>query len=147
MEVNTMAKVMMTPSEFQEKQARRLKGSIEDIRSGIQRVTESPTAKAAKKADKMVANLTAAVNSGKWASRLNSVTLEDWKQKAIDKGLSRIASGIDGAKAKVEAFAAQLLPFEANLQESINKLPDLTLEDSVNRATSWIRGMSKFQRK
>jgi hypothetical protein len=138
---------MMTPQEFQEKQARRLKGSIEDIRSGIQRVTESPTAKAAKKADKMVANLTAAVNSGKWAARLNSVTLEEWKQKAIDKGLSRIASGIDGAKAKVEAFAAQLLPFEANLQESINKLPDLTLEDSVNRATSWIRGMSKFQRK
>jgi hypothetical protein len=142
-----MAKQMMTASEYAEKQARRLKGSIEDIRSGIQRVTEAPTAKAAKKADKMVANLTASVTSGKWAARLNSVSLEEWKQKATDKGLSRIASGIDGAKAKVEAFAAQLLPFESSLQDQINKLPDLTLEDSVNRATSWIRGMSKFQRK
>jgi len=137
----------LTPAEFREKHARRLKGSIEDIRAGVSRVTEAPTAKAAKKQDKMLANLTKAVQSGKWASRLNAVSLEDWKSKMTEKGLNRIAGGIDEAGPKVEAFAAQLLPFEDALQSQINKMPDLTLEDSVSRATAWIRGMSKFSKK
>jgi hypothetical protein len=142
-----MAKISMTPEQYTEKHSRRLKASIDDIRSGIDKVSESPTAKAAKKQDKMLQNLQAAVTSGKWASRLNSVSLEQWKDKAINKGLSRIASGIDGAQAKVNSFASQLLPYESSLQDSINKMPDLTLEDSVNRASTWIRGMSKFTRK
>lgn len=142
-----MAKISMTAEEYADKHSRRLKGSIDDIRSGVQKVTESPTAKAAKKQDKMLQNLTASVTSGKWASRLNSVTVEDWKDKVINKGLSRIASGIDGAHDKVVAFAAQLLPYESTLQDQVAKQPDLTLEDSINRATTWIRGMSKFTRK
>ena len=137
----------LTPAEFQEKHARRLKGSIEDIRAGVARVTEAPTAKAAAKQDKMLANLTKSVQSGKWASRLKAVTLEDWKGKMTEKGLNRIAGGIDEAKPKVIDFAAQLLPFEDNLKAQIDKMPDLTLEDSVSRATAWIRGMSKFSKK
>jgi len=142
-----MSPINITAEEFAEKHARRLKGSIDDIRSGVSKVTESPTAKAASKQDKMLAGVQAAVSSGKWASRLRAVTLEQWKQKTLDKGLGRIASGIDGAHDKVVDFASQLLPFEANLKTTIDKLPDLTLEDSVNRATTWIRGMSKFTRK
>ena len=37
----------LTPTEVTEKHARRLKGSIEDMRAGIARVTASPTAAAA----------------------------------------------------------------------------------------------------
>ena len=142
-----MAKVQMSAEEFAQKQAARLKNSISDISAGIDRVTESPTAKAAKRADKMVAGVQAAVASGKWASRLQAVSLEEWKKKAKDKGLGRIASGIDGAHDKVVAFASQLLPFEANLADKVNKMPDLTLEDSINRMTYWVREMSKFTRK
>ncbi len=142
-----MGKITLSPEEFAEKHARRLKGSIEDIRSGVEKVTDSPTNKAAAKQDKMLTNLQAAVSSGKWAARLRAVPLDEWKKKTLDKGLGRIASGIDGAHDKQVQFAQQLLPYEASLQDSVNKLPDLTLEDSVNRATAWIRGMSKFTRK
>lgn len=137
----------LTPQEFREKHARRLKGSIEDIRTGVSRVTESPTAKAAAKADKMVANLSRSVQSGKWAARLRGVSLEEWKAKMTDKGLGRIAGGIDEAASKVEDFASQLLPFQDSLAKTVNALPDLTLEDSISRATAWIRGMSKFTKK
>jgi hypothetical protein len=123
-----------------------LKASIEDIRTGVDRVTEAPTAKAAAKQDKMLANLQSAVSSGRWAARLKAVTLEEWKSKTLEKGLGRIASGIDGAHDKQVKFATQLLAHEATLQAVVNKLPDMTLEDSVARATAWIRGMSKFQR-
>jgi hypothetical protein len=139
--------INMTPEEYAEKLSRRLKGSIEDIRAGISRVSESPTAKAASKQDKMLAGIQQAVSSGKWSARLKAVTLEQWKEKAINKGLGRIASGIDGAHDKIVDFAAQLLPYEAKLRDEVNKLPDLTLEDSVNRMTAWVRGMAKFTRK
>ena len=100
----------LTASEFQEKHARRLKAAVEDVRKGIDRVTESPTEKAALKQDKMLTNLTAAVNSGKWAAGLKRVSLEDWKKQTRDVGVNRIAAGIDAAKSKVISFAEELLP-------------------------------------
>jgi len=100
----------LTASQFQEKHARRLKAAVEDVRQGIDRVTENPCEKAAAKQDKMLSNLTASVQQGKWAAGLKRVSLEDWKRKARDIGVNRIAAGIDGAKDKVVAFAEVLLP-------------------------------------
>ena len=136
----------LTPGEFQEKHARRLKAAVEDVRRGIDRVTESPTEKAAAKQDKMLTNLTAAVTSGKWAKGLKRVSLEDWKRKARDIGVNRIAAGIDGAKDKVIAFAEVLLPHIDRGKAKISAMPDVTLDDNINRMTSFIRHMSELKR-
>lgn len=140
-----MAKV--TAQEFAEKWNRRLKAAVPDIQRGIDRVTKSPTELAAAKQEKMLANLTEAVQSGKWAARLRAVSLEEWKAKARDVGTQRIASGADAALSKQVEFAEQLLPYIDSLKAEIDRMPDLTLEDSINRATAWIRGMSRFQKK
>jgi len=137
----------LTPVEFQEKHARRLKASIDDMRKGIEGVTESPTAKAAGKASKMKTNLVASIDSGKWAAGLNRVSLSEWKDKMINKGLNRVAGGIDEAAAKTTAFAADLLPHIDSGVSAIKKMPDVTLEDNIGRMTSFIRHMSKFKRK
>ena len=137
----------LTASEFQEKHARRLKASVEDVRKGIDRVTESPTAKAAAKADKMLTNLTASVQSGKWANGLKRVSLEEWKHKTRDVGVNRIAAGIDAAKDKTIAFAEELLPHIDRGQEKIKAMPDITLDDSISRMTSFVRHMADFNRK
>jgi len=139
--------IKLTPEEFAEKHARRLKASVEDIRTGVERVTESPTAKAATKQAKMIQNLTASVTSGKWAARLGSVSIDKWKSKTINKGHGRIAAGVDEAHDKTVKFASQLLSFEGSLKTTVDKMPDLTIEDSIGRATAWIRGMAKFERK
>lgn len=136
----------LTAIEFQEKHARRLKAAVEDVRTGIDRVTESPTEKAAGKQDKMLMNLTAAVNSGKWSSGLKRVTLEEWKRKARDIGVNRIAAGIDGAKEKVVSFAEVLLPHIDRGMDKIKGMPDITLDDNINRMTSFIRHMSELKR-
>ena len=138
--------VKVTASEYAEKQARRLKASTEDIRRGVERVATSPTAKAASKKDKMLTNLTAAVQSGKWEAGLNRVSLEDWKRQTLDKGIGRIAAGIDGARGKIEEFGAKLLAYEDRVMGEVDKMPDLTLEDSISRMTKWTREMSKFKR-
>jgi len=136
----------LTAAEFQEKHARRLKASVEDVRKGIDRVTENPCEKAAAKQDKMLTNLTSAVTSGKWAAGLKRVSLEDWKKAARDIGVNRIAAGIDGAKAKVITFAEQLLPHIDREKSKIASMPDVTLDDNINRMTSFCRGMATFKR-
>ena len=136
----------LTPEEFQEKHARRLKAAIEDMRKGVEAVTEAPTLKAAAKKDKMLAGITDAIASGKWERGLKRVTLEEWKSKMVDKGLGRVAAGIDAAKDKVIAFAGELLPYQDTLVRDIEKMPDVSLEDSINRMTFFIRGMAKFKR-
>jgi len=137
----------LTPEEFQQKHAKRLKGSLEDIKKGVARVTEAPGAKAAKKADKMKANLVESIESGKWAERVASVSLDEWKDKMVTKGVPRIASGIDAAKDKVTDFASQLLPHIDKVVAEVNKKPDLTIDDSIERVATFMRGMSKFKRK
>lgn len=136
----------LTAAEFQEKHARRLKASVEDIRKGIDRVTESPTEKAAAKQDKMLTNLTNAVTTGKWAAGLKRVSLEEWKRKARDIGVNRIAAGIDGAKEKVIDFAEVLLPHIDRGMDKIKAMPDVTLDDNINRMTQFIRHMAEFKR-
>ncbi|KKN26662.1 hypothetical protein LCGC14_0872290 [marine sediment metagenome] len=136
----------LTPQQFQEKHARRLKGAVNDIKEGIDRVTENPCEKAAAKQDKMLTNLTAAVQSGKWAAGLKRVDLATWKQKARDIGVNRIAAGIDGAKDKVIKFAEELLPHIDREQAKLAGMPDVTLDDNINRMTSFVRGMANFKR-
>ena len=136
----------LTPKEFQEKHNRRLKAATEDMRLGVERVTESPTAKAAAKADKMRTNILKAIDDGKWAAGLKRVTLEDWKSKMINKGVGRVAAGIDEAADKVEEFAGKLLPHIDAGKAKIDKLPDVTLEDSIQRMTAFTRHMATFKR-
>lgn len=136
----------LTAIEFQEKHARRLKAAVEDVRKGIDRVTENPCDKAAAKQDKMLTNLTAAVQSGKWAAGLKRVSLEDWKKAARDIGVNRIAAGIDAAKSKTIAFAEVLLPHIDRQLEKIKTMPDITLDDNINRMTTFIRGMAEMKR-
>lgn len=137
----------LTPDEFTEKHSRRLKGAITDMQRGVEGVTASPTLAAAAKKDKMRAEINRSIDSGKWEAGLKRVTLQEWKDKMISKGLGRVAAGIDAAAGKVKDFATQLLPFQDTLAASVKKMPDVSLEDNINRMTTWIRGMAKFQRK
>ncbi len=134
----------LTPAEARAKHARNLKASLEDIRAGIDRVSEAPGRRAAAKADKWHAKMSAAETKEKWQRRVGAVSLEEWKSKARDVGVARIPGGIDAAAAKVEAFYSQLFPYQESLQGRIRNMPDLTIEDSVARASTWIREMSKF---
>lgn len=139
-----MARV--TPDQYYDKLSRRLKSATADIEAGVNSVEEAPTKLAAEKADKWVNGIMEARASGRWERGLLKVTLEEWKTKMKSKGIPRIATGIDGAKAKVVDFAKQLLPFEDNLMAEIERMPDVTLEDSINRMGAWARGMAAFKR-
>jgi len=137
--------VRLTPEQLAAKWGSRLKGASEDIRLGVERVTDAPGRKAAEKVDKWVARLTDPATRRKWANRVAAVSVEEWKSAIINKGIPRIAQGVDAAQGKMTRFAEQLIPYQNNLLTQIERMPDITLEDSINRMTTWIRGMAKFE--
>ncbi len=133
------------PNAFAEKWNRRLKSAIPDIRKGVEAVTESPMEKAAANKDKMKNKLIEAIDSGKWESRLKAVSLDEWKKKLIEKGLPAISTGADLAKPKVADFAGQLLDYEKSIIGEIDRMPTVTLDDSIRKMEAWARAMNKFK--
>ena len=135
----------LTPQEAREKYARRLKGSLEDVRRGVERVSEAPGVKAAAKVDKLRERWLQAIESGKWQRRVASVSLEEWRRLMLQKGVPRIAQGVDEASQKMEKFFQALFEHQERLQREIENMPDLTLEDSIQRMVAWVRGMANFR--
>jgi hypothetical protein len=140
-----MARIKMTPEQYAEKQSRRLKANLEDVRAGVEAVSEAPGKKAAAKVQKWAAKLAEKATQDKWARNTAAVSLEDWKKDMLEKGVDRIPAGIDRAHDKVVAFAGKLFAHQEAGLSDLEKMPDLTLEDSIARATQWIRHMSKFR--
>lgn len=136
-----------SPAESAEKWARNLKASVPDITAGVNRVTEAPGIKAAAQSEKMLARLSESVRNGTWGARVSGVSLEEWKGHMLNKGIGRIAAGVDAAGSKVEDFHNQLSAYQDSIQTKLKGMPDLTLEDSINRMTYHVREMAKFKLK
>ncbi len=136
----------LTPQQAADKHAQRLKGSVELMRMGIDNVTVAPGVQAAAKSDKMRQNLIDAIDSGKWAARVAAVPLAEWKDRMKNIGIPRIPAGIDAANAKMVAFYADLFTHQDTLQQQVSAMPDLTLDDNIQRMITWVRGLSNFDR-
>ena len=136
-----MARV--NPQEYVDKHARRLKASVEDIRHGVQRVTEAPGAKAAASIDQMRSGINEAVDDGRWESAVSNVSLNDWRQATLEKGLGRISAGIENSRAKNLVKAQNLLAAVDEVSAEVQNMPKGTIDDSVNRMTHFVRRMSE----
>jgi len=138
--------VKVNAEEFTKKWGDNLKGASATMAVQVDKVTEAPSVKAAAQQAKMIARLTAKVNDGTWATNLKKYSLEEWKKDMKETGIPRISGGVDKAKDKVTSFAAKLLPYESTLQGEIKRMADLTLQDSIARASKWITKMADFKK-
>lgn len=134
------------PFKVAQKWKRNVQAATVDIQEGVQRVTESPAQKAIAKKDKMRQNILASIDDGSWEKGLSKVTLEDWREAMIKKGIPRMAQGAESGAPKMEAYMSKALPYMDALSARIAAMPDLNLTDSIARATAWITGMAEFKK-
>ena len=137
----------LTPEQYADKQARNLKNSIPDVRAGIERVSSAPGQAAARAQQRMKDNLNKSIDDGRWARKVSGVTLEEWKQSALNKGVDRIASGIDQAHDKQVQMAGRLLAAVDAEAAKSNAMPKGTLQDSIARMTTFVTGMAGYKGK
>lgn len=138
--------VKVSPQEGAQKWAQRLASAIEDIRRGVQKVDQAPTQKAAEKKDKWLAELRRAAEEGRWEAGLRAVTLEEWKNAMLSKGLARIPDGARAAQAKYAMVAESLYRHIEEGQRKIQSMPDTTLEQRIQRMVEFIRHMAQYKK-
>lgn len=139
-----MAKQLVDPATAAQDWVRGTQASGDKVTRGINRVSEAPGAKAARKKDKYIQGVQA--NVDKWATNTGAVSLEQWRADAL-KGVSRIA---EGAANKQDKFAAAIGPVLTHMQgvmNTVDQMPDSTLEQRIAKSGAFQRGMAQFRRR
>lgn len=137
--------VRVNADEFYRVWRDRLSASVERVRAQVEKLTVSPTERAAASVQRWIARLQDPDTQERWATNLRAVSLEDWKRAMIEKGVPRIAQGATASQAKVTDFAQKLINYLNTILPEIERMPKLTIEDSINRVTTYIRRMSQFK--
>lgn len=112
--------------------------------AGVQAVTVSPTEQAAQAVDRQVAGVQAAAASGKTAARLRKVSLPQWQQAMIQKGVPRLASGAAAGASSYQNFATSFYPVMAAASDTARSMPKGSIEDSLNRVRVVIQAAQQW---
>lgn len=131
-----------TPDAAAAAWAQRLAASTQKITDGINSVTVAPGQAAARQADVWVQNVTS--SRDKWQRNVAAVSLSDWQQAAISKGVQRIGPGAQAAQAKFANFMGQLLPHIDRTKSSLP--PRGTFDQNLARMVQFSQGMHNFKR-
>jgi len=108
---------MQSPQELAKKWAENLVRNKASIRAGIEGVTVAPTAKAAAAVNKYSDGCQRAVSEGTFVAGCNRVTLQEWKDKTINKGLANLDVGVRNAETKVASFQQKAMPYYKQAKE------------------------------
>lgn len=138
-----MAKV--TPDQAAAKWAQRSAAATDDVKNGVMNVTVAPGKSAALAKDLWLQKISASAD--KWARRVSAVSLQDWQDAMINKGINRIASGTQAAIPKMTAFMTDFLPFVDQGVQAIKNMPKGNVEAGVARAAAMIRHNATYVRK
>jgi len=138
---------MPSPSVAAQSWQNGMQNATQRIQAGINAVTVSPTQQAAASVDRMVAGIQRAAASGKIQAALQAVTLTDWKDAMLTKGVPRIAQGAAAAKPKMQAFLTSFLPHvSAGMQQMESNMPRGELEQNIARANFMMRHNALFRK-
>lgn len=121
-----------------------ISGAQDRMKSGALAVKDAPGELAAQAADKWLARVTASKN--KFIVNSRAVSLQQWQQAYINTGLPRVSQGAQDKQGKYTAAMDAFLPYMQQGLNTIDKMPNNTIEDAVNRAAAMIRWNSKYVR-
>lgn len=138
---------MATGQEVAARWRERLSGARAKITAGVEGVQRAPGESAAAQVEKWAANTLAAKN--KWAQNVKSVTLAEWRQAMIEKGIPRIAQGAQAAEDRMTQFFDALLPLTARIKEEVRKMPKSNIDESLARVRKSMEMMRtlRYQRR
>lgn len=113
---------------------------------GINNVKTAPGAAAAAALPRWVASVTNPDVQAKFASRVGSVTLQQWQAAATGVGAQRLSQGATKGVSKYQAFATQFYPYLSTGLAQIASMPNVTLQDRIARATALMTYNAQFKR-
>lgn len=134
-----------TPEEIAEKWQRRTGAAGQDWQKGVERVTDSPMAKAAASADLWQQKLTSPDTKEKFKRNVGRVSTEQWKTATVAAS-GRFTAGAQAAADKMMRHQQEVRPHMEAGQRMLAGMPKGSPQDAANRAAAWILHMAKYKR-
>lgn len=103
---------------------------------GIQSTQVDVVARAVQAQGKMLANVTQAVQSGRWARGLQNVGTQGWKAAAVAKA-NNYSTGINASKGKYDAAMQVWGPRIDAASASVQNMPNNSFADSLARMNAF----------
>lgn len=131
-----------TPDQIAARWSQGLGSAQQRIQDGVQSTTVAPGQAAARQKAVWQQNTVAAAD--KWAANTAAVSLQQWQNDMVTKGIPRIASGAQAAQGKFASFMQDLLP---HIDRTRSNLPARgNLDQNISRMVAFTRGMATFKR-
>lgn len=135
---------MINTAATLEKWKRNAAAATDAIKQGVQSVTTAPTALAAQQVNKYLNGVQQAVASGKFVNNLNKVSLGDWQQAMLGKGLRNYTNGIQNISPAAQKAMADQQNYADQVRQEIASMPKTTDADMEERALAAIRKMRAY---
>lgn len=113
------------------------------IQHGVQSVSEAPGVKAARNAGGYLNGVQGAVQ--KWQRKVAAVSLGDWQQAMLTKGVPRVAQGAQAGQAKFAASITPLFQYMSSGLSQIDNMPNDTPAARDSRMLAWVNYMRNYQ--
>jgi len=131
----------ITPEEAAEKWERKMQAASTDYAAGVGRVTKAPGQAAAENIDGYIRGVQE--NAQRWKKKVAAVSLEEWKDKAINKGASRLGPGATAARAKMMEQTKRNFANIESVKSAVDQMPGQTLDQRIAKSAAFIRGMAE----
>lgn len=133
-----MGKKLTNPSDIANKWATSMGSASSAYTSGVQSVTQSPGQSALNNAQAYLNGVQDAYNNGTYQKGLQSFTLQDWQNAAVSKGASRLGSGAQASKGRMQTFFSNFIPQLQNIQNQIDQMPNGSFAERQQRAITYM---------
>lgn len=112
---------------------------------GVENVQDAPNKKAAAALPRYIASVTSKAVQDKYVAKNNAVTLEMWRKNTIDFGVPNLSRGAQKGEPKYATFAAKFYPHLNTVLGEIAALPNVTLQDRIQRAVKLMQRNAEFK--
>ncbi len=135
----------LTPEEAARKLVENAQAAAPRMAEQIAKVTVNPAEVALQKADKWRAGIQEAIANGSYERGLRRTSLEDWRTAMIQKGIPRLAQGLQQALPKIEAFNRRFYPYLERVEAEVAAMDDTSFEARINRMVHNARRIHEFK--
>lgn len=123
----------------------RTQAASQDYVDGARNTTKDPTALAVAAGQRYISQVQEAFNSGRWARGLQRAGKAGWLAGVEGKGAQNFSNGVANATDKAMTAFTRLLAYEANVQNQVNAMPNITAADRKARMNRAFDLMSAYK--
>lgn len=126
-----------------EKWKKGMASSGENIKAGVNSMTESPGVKAAAAKDKYVRRVNEAASDGSYEAGQLGYSLQEYKDAVVNKGISNMMTGASKLGSRAQRAMADQLAYANQVSDQVAGMPTGTLEEGIAKAAATIRLMAE----